>query len=68
MGRISHASPNDSCPSLPFHAQNIRARNELPRATRVSFAGVRFSLDYNQSRPAPSEMSVDRNVNARRRQ
>jgi hypothetical protein len=28
---------------------------------------VRFPLDYNQSRPARSEMSVDRNVTARRR-
>jgi hypothetical protein len=27
----------------------------------------RFSLDYNQSRPAQSEMSVDRNVTVRRR-
>ena len=30
-------------------------KRELPRATRVSFASVRFSLDYNQSRPAKSE-------------
>ena len=37
------------------------------RDRQVSFARVRFSVDYNQSRPAKSEMSVDRNVTARRR-
>jgi hypothetical protein len=35
--------------------QGFCVKRELPRATRVSFARVRFSLDYNQSRPAKSE-------------
>jgi hypothetical protein len=47
--------------------QGFCVKRELPRATQVSFARVRVSLDYNQSRPAKSEMSVDRNVTARRR-